>query len=360
MLNSDTTAMRPNEMVSIIVPIYNEEDHISDCLESILAQDFPRHKLEVLLVDGMSSDQTETIVNAYAQRFHFMKVLKNHDKFVPHAMNLGIKAAKGEIILRMDAHTIYAFDYVSKCVETLEKVDADNIGGCITTIPGSDTLIAKAISLATSHAFGVGNSKFRTGGKAGYVDTVPFGAFRKGALQNLPYNNKLIRNQDIDLNSRIIRNGGKIYLNPEIRSYYLNRATLRKLWQQNFKNGEWNIYTTILNKKALSARHFAPLIFISFLFGAAVLSMFHDFFLTALALILGSYLAASIMCSATIAFGRGWRLLTILPVVFATLHISYGSGCWWGILKAQSWLRENRGSKANVGVWSWLRELRSL
>jgi len=164
----------------------------------------------------------------------------------------------------LDAHTYYDKNYISKCVETLNQVDAHNVGGPIETLPGDDTLKAKAIALATSHPFGVGNSKFRTSCEAQYVDTVPFGAFRREVFEKIGlFNEHLPRNQDIELNNRISKFGWKIYLNPDIKSYYYNRGTLKGLWKQNFINGQWNIFTHALTNNPLSIRHYIPFIFVA-------------------------------------------------------------------------------------------------
>jgi GT2 family glycosyltransferase len=253
-------------------------------------------------------------------------------------LNLGIKAAKGEIIIRMDAHTYYDKDYVAKCVETLSRVDAQNVGGPIETLPGNNTPIAKAIALATSHPFGVGNSKFRTERKAQYVDTIPFGAFRRRLFEEIGYfNQKLERNQDIEFNSRIIRAGGKIFLTPEIKSYYYNQATLRGLWRHNFKNGLWNIFTLSLNKGSLSWRHFVPLIFVLSLFATLILSWVSSWGVVGFAFVVLSYFLASSYFSFRIATSRSPKTIFLLPLAFATLHLSYGFGSLVGLIRLKRW-----------------------
>lgn len=319
--------------VSVILPVFNEEKYIANCLESLLIQDFPKKKLEILLVDGNSTDNTRKIINSYKQNHPFIKLLINTDKIVPRAMNLGIRAAKGSIIIRMDAHTFYANDYISKCVETLNNFDADNVGGTITTLPGDKSLIAEAIALATSNIFGVGNSKFRISSKASYVDTVPFGTFRKEIFNRIGlYNENLVRNQDIEFNSRIIKNGGKIYLNSEITSFYYNRSNLRDLWKQNFKNGQWNIYTTSITSRSLSLRHFIPFLFVISLILSLLLSFYLKICLGAFLFIPISYFLLSLIFSIKISIDNRIKLLTILPIIFFILHISYGFGSLWGFL----------------------------
>lgn len=323
--------------VSIILPERNEANHICECIESIIAQTYPRDSLEVLIVDGMSTDGTKQILKRYCNKYPFIRLLDNTKKIVPRALNMGIKAAKGDIILRMDAHTHYHKDYVLKCVEALKKTGAANVGGPIVTLPGSDTLVAKAISLATSNSFGVGNSKFRTADKAQYVDTLAFGAFRRQIFEKVGlFNEKLGRNQDIEFNSRIVRGGGKIYLSPEIKSYYYNQSTLKGLWRQNSRNGMWNIFTLSVNKHALSLRHLIPLFFTLSLLCCLPLSIISSLFLLIFSFIVSVYLITSMAVSLKIALKEGYKMIGALPIAFAVLHFSYGFGCLWGLIRLRN------------------------
>jgi len=265
-------------------------------------------------------------------------MVENPHKIVPTALNIGIMASKGDVIIRMDAHTYYDKNYISKCLETLEKIDADNVGGPIFTLPGDNTLIAEAIALATSHPFGVGNSKFRTSNKAQYVDTVTFGAFKREIFEKVGlFNEKLIRNQDIELNSRIKKIGGRIFLNPEIKSYYYNQSNLRGLWRQGFKTGMWNIFTKGVNKSSLSIRHFVPLFFILSLISSITLCLIHPIGIYLLSIIVGSYLISSALFSIKIGFKHNLRAIPLLLIVFVTLHFSYGWGSIIGIFKLRHW-----------------------
>ena len=330
-----------NPTVSVIVPVRNEERYIAKCMDSILSQSYPKDDLEVLLVDGRSSDNTRDIISSYCGRYPFIRLLDNPLKTAPNALNAGIRASRGRIIIRLDAHTYYDRDYILRCVETLndEKIGACNVGGPIVTLPGGETPVAKAIAIATSHPFGVGNSKFRTSCEPQYVDTVPFGAFKREIFDEVGlFNEHLVRNQDVELNSRIRKAGKRIYLSPEIKSFYYNRPNLKALWRQNFNNGMWNIFTSALSKRSLSIRHFIPLIFVLSLAASALLMLITPmgYFLTAL--VLTSYLAASFFFSLRICRGAG-RLIPFLVLSFATLHFSYGLGSVWGILRVRGWTR---------------------
>ena len=322
----------------MIIPIRNEEKRIAECIESLIAQSYPQDRLEVLLVDGQSDDQTRPLVQKYCDHYRFIRLLDNPRQIVPVALNLGIREAKGEIIIRMDAHTYYDREYVAKCIETLARVDADNVGGPIETLPGDDTLVAKAIALATSHPFGVGNSKFRTETQAQYVDTVPFGAFRRNLFERVGYfNERLERNQDIEFNSRIIQSGGKIYLNPEIKSHYYNQASLGGLWRHNFKNGLWNIFTLSLNKGSLSWRHFIPFVFVVSLLATMLLALITPWGGVGFVLIVLSYMCANLFFSLPLAIRRLPQSILILPLAFATLHFSYGLGSLSGLIQLKRW-----------------------
>lgn len=327
-----------DHFVSVIVPIRNEEKYIEKCIESIIGQSYPKDRMEVLLVDGISKDNTRKIIERYVGRYRSIRLLDNPEKNVPAALNIGIKASKGDVVVRLDAHAYYDRDYISKCVDTLDKVDAYNVGGPIQTLPGDNTIKAKAIALATSHPFGVGNSQFRTSSDAKYVDTVPFGAFRRAIFDKVGlFNERLLRNQDIELNSRIRRSGGKIFLNPEIKSYYFNRSTLKALWQQNFKNGMWNIFTSAVSQRSLSLRHFIPFIFIVSLAASLILSLIHPAGVLLFSLVAGSYLLANIFFSFKIGLKKGPETIPFLPLVFSTLHFSYGLGSIFGVLTLRQW-----------------------
>jgi GT2 family glycosyltransferase len=249
-------------------------------------------------------------------------------------MNIGINNAKGDYIIRLDGHSEYAEDYISKCVEYLEKTDADNVGGL--AISKSHGYIGKAISIVLSSKFGVGNSDFRTGGKEGYVDTVPFGAFRKEVFSKYGlYDVRLTRNQDVELNHRIIKNGGKVYLAPSIKLYYYNRDKLSEFIKQSYNNGLWNIITWYLCPGALSVRHFVPFAFVSsliilpFLFLITGVELFKWLFLMDIFI----YFTANAIFTLMSAIKKGIKYLPILPFVFFLLHVSYGIGSLIGLIK---------------------------
>jgi len=319
--------------VTVIIPCRNEKKFIAKCLDCIVGQDYPKDKLEILVIDGMSNDGTREIIKKYMEQYPFIKMLDNPKKIVPTAMNIGIKNAKGDIIIRMDAHTEYPKDYISKIVYWLNKSRADNVGGIWITKPSANTLIAEAIAIGLTSTFGVGNAYYRTGlSEHRYVDTVPFGAYRKEVFDKIGlFDEELIRNQDDELNLRLIRQGGKILLVPEIVSYYYARDSLSKLWKMYFQYGYWKIRVIQKHKLPASWRHLVPSIFILTIFVTFILGFFNPIFFYILGTIIGIYLIVSMFFSLRISLKKGLKYFIILPLVFGTLHFAYGFGFLKGI-----------------------------
>ncbi|MBN1479386.1 glycosyltransferase family 2 protein [candidate division KSB1 bacterium] len=322
-------------LASVIVPVYNEEKYIAQCISSIVDQDIPKDQLEVLFVDGRSRDNTRQIIQSFAQKYPFILLLDNPARIVPTAMNIGIKAARGTYVVRMDAHSTYERSYVSRCVDLLQHDQADGVGGAMRA--RGFTYTSRAIAIAFQSIFGLGGGKFHNEKFEGYTDTVYLGAYKKQLLLDIGlYNENLVRNQDIELNSRIIRQGGTLYCSANIVSYYTNRDSLKKLWTQYFRTGEWNLYTSRVNKNALSLRHFVPFLFVSFLLGFAILSLFSSKIVPLLLLTIAVYLLCCIVFSVAAGLNYGLRFIPILPAVFATLHVSYGVG---GLAALFRWFR---------------------
>lgn len=321
--------------VSIIIPCRNEEKFISKCLDSIIAQDYPKDKLEILVVDGMSQDGTRGIINEYCKKYPFIRLLDNPRKVTPVAMNIGIKNGVGDIFIILGSHTQYSNDYIKKIVYWLEKSGADNVGGVCFTMPGADTLIAQAISYTLSSPFGVGNAYFRIGSKEPrYVDTVPFGAYRKEVFESIGlFDEDLVRNQDIEFNLRLKRAGGKILLVPDVVSCYIARSTLKELFIQNFWNGFWVIYSLKFVKLPFSIRHLVPFTFVFSVLTSLLLSLFSNLFLYLFMFIFCSYCIANLFFSLKISLKKGIKFFLPLILTFATLHFSYGLGSIWGVLK---------------------------
>jgi glycosyltransferase involved in cell wall biosynthesis len=323
----------------------NEERFIASCLDPVLAQLDGFANCEIICVDGASTDQTREIVSRYAQKDHRVHLMDNPRKIVPVAMNMAIKQAKGDVIIRLDCHAEYAGDYVCSCLEVLSRTEADNVGGYLTTKPGEDTGMGRAIAAATSSRFGVGDSAFRTGGPEQDVDTVPFGCFQREVFDRYGlYDERLIRNQDIEFNGRIKEGGGRIIISPKIRLTYFNQATLKGLWRQAFRNGLWNPYTVYLIGGGLQTRHFVPLIFVLSIVVFALGGIISRSAWLALSTELLLY-AAFGTAVALKASKRNRSSAGLVVLSFIVLHVAYGIGSLVGILTAPSRFGDRRRNR---------------
>ncbi len=318
-----------NLRVSVLIPCRNEERFIGKCLDSVISQIFPKNKLEILVIDGLSEDKTKEIINQYAKKYPFIRMYENIDKSAPFALNIGVKNSKGDVLIRMDAHSTYDNEYITKCVKYLEDYKADNVGGIWKIIPRENNLIGNAIAIVQSHPFGVGNAEYRfISQKPKWVDTVPYFCCNKDVFDKVGlFNENLTRGQDMEFNIRLKKAGGKILLAPDIISYYYVRSDLRSFLKHNFKNGMWAIlpfkYTDIM---PVSIRHLIPLFFVAAFICSFLL------FAPAFFIIFGSYIILDIYYSLLISSNKGMKYFVILPVMFFLLHFSYGLGSVWGLI----------------------------
>jgi len=393
--------------VSIIIPCRNERHHIKACLSSVLAQEEPQGGFEVIVADGMSDDGTREIlarleeqvgglnaerstvsaatlsasdgeragmrctsssypdglevcspvVRQPSGRSPVLRIIDNPGRIVSTGLNTAIRAARGQIIIRMDAHTEYAPDYLARCVEVLEKTGADNVGGPART--KSDTYLEEAIAAAYHSPFAVGGARFHYADYEGYVDTVTYGCWPQSTFERFGYfDEELVRNQDDEHNLRITRGGGKVYQSPKIKSWYRLRGTLSALFNQYMQYGYWKVRVIQKHKLPASPRHLAPgafvlaltSLFLLFAFGSLLsafapnsqlsalnipiliftfhISAFSFSFLAAL----GTYALAVLVASVHAAARTEWKLLPVLPFVFPCYHFGYGFGFLRGIL----------------------------
>lgn len=322
--------------VSIIIPCRNEEKFISKCLDSIIVNDYPKEELEILLMDGMSQDRTRAIIKQYISKYNFIKIFDNPKKITPAALNTGILHARGEIIVRMDAHATYEKDYISKSIKYLEKYKADNVGGIIRTLSKKNTPAAKAIVFSLSHGFGVGNSYFRKGSKKPrWVDTVFGGCYRKKIFKKIGlFNESLVRSQDLEFNLRLKKAGGKILLAPDIISYYYPKPRLKDFFVYNLKCGIWSTYHLKFVKTFFRLRHYVSLFFVSILIGFLIAAFFSPFLILFFLLVICLYLFFTFYFSLRLALReREWRYLFLMPIAFACRHFGYGFGSLTGIVK---------------------------
>jgi glycosyltransferase involved in cell wall biosynthesis len=324
------TITRP--FVSIAIPCRNEAPYIAGCLGSILAGDYPLDRLEILVADGLSDDGTREILRTYAAEHSCVTVLDNHALSTPAALNLAIRSASGSVVVRMDAHVLYPPDYVRRLVEALEETGADNVGGVLETVPADDTSVARAIAMGLSHPFGVGNSHFRTGTRhRREVDTVPFGCYRRETFDRIGlFDEELVRNQDDELNFRLIASGGRILLLPEVTCRYFARRSFGQVARMYYQYGYFKPLVARKLGRVMTVRQLVPSMLIATLVGSASLSQWVPGAGAAFAVITAIYGGFVLVCSAA-ATGSDLRCGLALAAVFPTLHFSYGFGFIRGI-----------------------------
>lgn len=321
------------ETVSIIIPILNEECYIEKLIKSILEQDYDFSKIEIIFVDGNSTDKTVEIINRKITNNIEYRILYNPDKITPKSVNIGIKNSKNDIIIRLDAHSQYPTNYISKCVHYLNTTGADNVGCLVNTYCGG-TIVEKSIAGVLTSKFGVGNSKFRLNSKSGYVDTVPYGTFRKILFEKIGYfNEELLRSEDNEFNYRIRKNGGKVYLFNDISSTYYPRKNVLSLLKMAFQNGKYATYTNYFIPHSMGIRHFVPLLFvISIIFGIIFMILNIKFIKICFFLELVLYLILDLIFSFK-NIKKGFRLCILMCFLYPMFHISYGMGSIVGIGK---------------------------
>lgn len=317
-----------NKIVSVIVPLYNEEKYIRECMESLIAQTYPREQMEWIFVDGRSSDRTVEILEEYRRNQAYPIVLLDNDKRkTPYALNLAIKAAVGRYIIRLDAHSYFYPDYIEKCVFYLDTTDADNVGGVAET--EASGFVGRAIAKMLSTKLGVGGSDFRVGDGNKYVDTVPFGAFRREVFDRVgTFNPKLLRSEDNDMNARIRESGGKIWLAEDIRFKYHCRDTVGGILKMGLQNGNALFATLRENPKAMSIRHFIPFLFLLSVIFLPIISLFLPFVWWAFAGEMALYLLLDLaysFCHSKPQYG----LITVW--LYPAFHLVYGVGSLLGL-----------------------------
>jgi glycosyltransferase involved in cell wall biosynthesis len=317
--------------ISIIIPCLNEEKYIDSCIESIINLNLKDY--ELIFIDGGSSDNTVEIIESYRKKNREIKLLFNPKKITPISMNMGVKASKGEYIFIISAHAKYGDNYFITLVKYIKDLNANCVGGILLTEVKNSNKKSNSIKEILSHKFGVGNADFRTGSlEIKEVDTVAFGCYSKESFEKYGlYDERLIRNQDIELNKRIINGGGKIYLIPDIKCIYYARENFTDLAKNNFANGKWNILTAYYTKtlNSLSLRHFIPLLFVLSLLVPLLLSLFVPKFVYVALLSLSSYFALVIIISFKLRDNQNSFFYLIMS--FFTLHLSYGMGSLIGI-----------------------------
>lgn len=312
--------------VSVIIPLYNEERYIENCLRSLLEQTYPKEAMEWLLIDGNSTDRTVDIIKNYCGKGP-IRLLHNSKRKTPYALNMGIEQARGKYVIRLDAHASFPKDYIEKCVYYLDHTDADNVGGIAET--EANGFVGCAISQMLSTKFGVGGSDFRIGDGDKYVDTVPFGAFRKNVFEKVGlFNPKLLRSEDNDMNARIRENGGKIWLANDIRFKYYCRDTIKGILKMGMQNGNALFRTLRENPKAMSLRHFIPFVFLMSLIFMPAVAIFIPLFKWLLAVEICFYVLLDVAFS---FFNQSPKYGLVNFWLYPLFHVCYGLGSLLGL-----------------------------
>ncbi len=320
--------------VSIIMPVRNEATFIARSLGAVLAQDYPADRLEVLIADGMSTDDTRVIIRQLAAQHPQVpvRVIDNPGKIVPTGFNAALAQARGDVIVRIDGHCEIAPDYVSRCVIHLLEDGVDGVGGPIRTV--GVTPLSATIALAMSSSFGVGNSAFRTvKDKAMFVDTIAFPAYTRVTVEKAGLlDEELVRNQDDEYNYRLRKLGAWLLLAPDVKATYYSRNSLRSLWRQYYQYGFYKVRVLQKHPHQMRLRQFVPPAFVATVLGGALLSPFSRIVRRLWGLTVSAYVVANLFASWRIARKTGYEHLWRLPVVFFILHFSYGLGFLRGLI----------------------------
>jgi glycosyltransferase involved in cell wall biosynthesis len=321
--------------ISVVIPCYNEVKFVEQVFQNVLDQDYPRERMEIIFSDGMSDDGTRERLTEIAMNNREVRVIDNPKRYVPSALNLAIQSSKGELIVRLDAHSEYPHNYLSMLVKAMLEKNVENVGGVWDTQPGANTDEARAIVLATSHPLGIGNASYRLGGsKERYVDTVPFGCFKRTLFDRIGwFDDDLIRNQDDEFNGRIIQSGGKILLLPELKIKYYARETRRKLFRMFFQYGQFKPLVNLKLGAPATVRQFAPPAFVLFWTLSLIVSFISPFALSVFAGITSIYLLSVCFVSVRLAGIQHPSLIAATIITFPTIHFSYGIGYISGLFR---------------------------
>jgi len=334
--------MKSYPFVSILLPVRNEEKYIKSCLQSLLSQDYPLGKMEILIADGLSTDNTRSVINELKLDHSHISLFDNPGRIVPVGLNILIREAKGDVIIRVDGHTTISSDYIWQCVQALDSSGAQNVGGRMNAV-GSN-LFGEAVAAATSTPFGIGGGRFHFSEKQEWVDTVYLGAWPKTVFEEIGlFDEELVRDQDDEFNYRLRASGGKILLTPKVKSFYTVRSSPKALWKQYFQYGFWKVRVLQKHPRQMSLRQFVPLAFVVALILTFLLSLMFPWGWKALLALLAVYILANLSASVMTASGQGFKKLILLSLAFAIIHLSYRLGFLGGLFKFWNRWHDKKG-----------------
>jgi glycosyltransferase involved in cell wall biosynthesis len=323
--------------VTVIVPCYNEEKTIGGLLQALARQTFPISQMEILILDGISVDRTLETVAEFSQGNGNLqvRVVPNPKRIIPAALNLGIQEARGEFVIRLDAHSVPHPEYVARSVSGLEQHLGDNVGGVWKIVPSNNSWIARSIAAAAAHPLAVGDAKYRYADTPGEVDTVPFGAFRREYIQQIGgFDETLLTNEDYELNTRIRLSGGKLWLDPNIQVQYYSRSNLGQLARQYARYGFWKVAMLKRYPKSLRWRQAMPPLFVLGVIGLSLLSLWFPPALWLLGVILGVYAMALLLSGIDLALQANQPgLLFGVPLAILVMHFTWGGAFLFGLVR---------------------------
>jgi glycosyltransferase involved in cell wall biosynthesis len=319
--------------VSVVIPVRNEEAFIGRTLDTILAQDYPPDRMEIIVADGMSDDRTRDIVERYARRDSRVRLVENRQRVTPTGLNAAIAAARGEIIARIDGHCSVAADFVTENVRLLrEHPEAWMVGGPI--VHRGVGVFGEAVATAMSHPAGVGMATHRFPGFEGYVDTVQFPAFRRWVFDRVGlFDTSLVRTEDDELNYRVMKAGGKMFVSPRVRYVYYVRNRLEHLYWQYFHYSFWRIPVLRKHKKPTTVRQIVPLLFFALVVALFAVGLWLREPLVAVALP-AAYAAGLLLLGASLVPRLGVRAASLVPIAVLTMHVAYAAGMGYGLMAA--------------------------
>ena len=316
--------------VSIVIPCRNEKGHIEACVRSILAQKLPPGDFEIIIADGMSDDGTRDILTRLVQQDARLRVIDNPGRTIPAGLNVLIGAARGRIIVRMDAHTEYAPDYVHQCLAVLQETGADNVGG--PWVAKGVGYVSRVIAAAFQSPFMAGGARGHDPDYEGVADTVYLGCWPREVFDRIGlFDEEMLRTEDDEFNLRLTRAGGTVWQSPRIKSWYRPRNSLRALCRQYSQYGYWKVRVIQKHKLPASIRHLIPGGFVLSLLGLELASVWWPLAVWGCLGLVGLYMVSMMAASVFTAARYGWALLPLLPLVFACYHFAYGCGFLRGV-----------------------------